>query len=238
MRLPLFYDVGMRCGGIRIPLYCYWDIKHTPHFLMTGSTGSGKTYASMLVLARISLHLPDAQATVLDFKQEDFRFADSIPRYYKGLSAIDGFHVFYRRFEERLNQQDTKRNRLIVYADEWPSMLNVMDKKEADDAKKKLATMLMLGRSLNVHVIVGAQRPDAQYFNAARDNFSAIVALGNLSTEGKDMLFHDYKSGMEPVTRCGEGYMLTDGHTLTRIQVPLIGDMPKIRRAICDLITR
>ena len=73
-----------------------------------------------------------------------------------------------------------------------------------------MATLLMLGRSFNVHILVSQQRADASYFNTARDNFSVVIGLGNLSKESISMIFQDYKEDILPDRQQGTGYMLMD----------------------------
>lgn len=90
----------------------------------------------------------------------------------------------------------------------------------------------MLGRSFNVHVLISQQRIDAVYFNATRDNINLVIALGNLSSEGKDMMFREFKDKMHPDRGQGTGYMLTNGMDFTPIVVPVISDMENLHSYI------
>ena len=113
-----------------------------------------------------------------------------------------------------------------------------LDKKKAEDEKRKLASLLMLGRSFNVHVLISQQRVDASYFNAARDNFNLVIALGNLSEEGKEMMFREFKDQMKPDRKQGTGYMLTNGTDFIPVLVPSISNMERLHHYIKQAVTR
>lgn len=75
----------------------------------------------------------------------------------------------------------------------------------------------MMGRSLGVHLIIGIQRADAEFFKSgARDQFGAVLMLGNLSKEQKQMLVPDYRDQMNAVNQRGRGYLFLDGQGICR----------------------
>lgn len=210
-----------------------WYTEKAPHIILIGSTGSGKTYFSKLLLGKIALHINDSQLYVCDFKgDEDFYFLEGCARFYRYTDCSKGLHEFYDRFQKRQKREELSKNAIFLFFDEWSSHCNNLDKKVLEEEKKKLSVLLMLGRSFNVHVIVSQQRADATYFNSARDNFNLAIGLGNLSEESKNMLFHEFKSEMLPNRNRGTGYMLTNGSNLTAIQVPKITNIKKIESTI------
>ena len=101
-----------------------------------------------------------------------------------------------------------------------------------------LAELLMLGRAYQFIPIIGIQRPDASYFNGGRDNFQACFALGNLSPEGKRMVFPD--SVREQVSDCKrrEGHLYIDGIGLTKIRIEDIADMDALDMSIREAMSR
>ena len=206
--------------------YVRWNPAKAPHIVIFGATGSGKTYATKLLLGRVEKHCPNSQFYVCDFKGDtDFSFLEGTDHFYRFLDCEKGLSDFYDRFEQRQSGKDKERSFLLLFIDEWASYILNLDKKKAEEEKKKLAMLLMLGRSFNVHVLISQQRVDASYFNAARDNFNLVIALGNLSSEGKEMMFREFKDEMKPDRKQGTGYMLTNGTNFTPIVVPAISDM-------------
>ncbi|WP_306569137.1 type IV secretory system conjugative DNA transfer family protein [Faecalispora jeddahensis] len=233
-KLPLFWDAELLRAGVRYPVV--WDYEHFPHLLVVGSTGSGKTYAVKLIIGRISKFLPGASVTVADFKADDFTFLRGCSRYYEFTDCKQGLDDFYNSFLARQQGNNLDRSFSMLVFDEWASfLLNHLDKREAEEAKRKLSTLLMLGRSFNCHILVSQQRADAQYFSTARDNFNTIIALGNISKESAAM-FGFNRDSMQPVRQLGGGYMLTNGTDLQEIQVPSIRDPAKLNRAIQTLV--
>jgi DNA segregation ATPase FtsK/SpoIIIE-like protein len=214
-------------SGAQLPVQ--WDFKRLPHCLIVGATGSGKTYASALILGRVGLHIEDSSITLCDFKNDDFKHLDGAANYYGFMKCKDGIDKFFTEFQERQEGRDESRSFKLLYFDEWTSFINCLDKKEAESYKTKLATLLMLGRSYNVHVIVSVQRADAQNFNTARDNFNIIIALGNISRESRLMLFAGIeKEEMPPVEAIGAGYALINGAELIPLQIPTINNFDKL----------
>ena len=224
--LQLGYDGSFFQSGVKAALN--WDFVHNPHMLVFGSTGTGKTYFVKLLLARIGMHLPQGVVTICDFKADDFKFLSGQKNYYSFMSCSEGFNNFFEMFKARQSGEDTCRDFRLLMFDEWASYLNMLDKKEAETAKNKLATILMLGRSFNVHVLISQQRADAEYFSKSRDNFSVVVALGNISKESKQMFFSDFKDEMQPCGQ-GEGYALFNGTTLKGLIVPTVRNSEKLQ---------
>jgi len=212
--------------------YIPWNFTKCPHILITGGTGSGKTYAVKLLLAKIGLNISDASITICDYKAEDFKSLMGCKKYYEFDDCLIGLDNFYNEFQARQKGNDSSRRFMLLCFDEYASFVNNLDKKISDDVKKKIATILMLGRSFNVHLIVSIQRADSTFFaTGARDNFSHIIALGNLSKEAKQMLFTDYKEEMQESMKQGTGYML-DHEGLKMVQVPYVSDRKKLEHYI------
>lgn len=237
--IKLFFNEAYLKYGIR--QYVTWNPDKAPHICIFGTTGSGKTVASKLLLARIAKCLPDMQLYVNDFKGDsDFSFGAQAPRFAKFMECEQNFESFYQRFMKRQSGEDTSRNMLLCYFDEWASYTLNIDKKKSEEEKKKLATLLMLGRSFNVHVILSQQRMDAVYFanGGSRDQLNVVISLSNLSAEGKEMFFREFKDQIKPDRRQGTGYMITNGTDFTPIQVPFISDMTKIDYYIKEAVCR
>ncbi|PFZ41781.1 hypothetical protein COL77_17075 [Bacillus wiedmannii] len=211
-----FYDLQNKEKKI------FLDWTKLPHALISGASGAGKTFASKYLIASLVAQIPEIALWVIDYKGDtDFEpFAD-FQNCYRYNEAKDGILNFLDRFHQRQSGADTTRTPLYLFIDEFASFLTVLNKKEAEDFKRKIAELLMLARSFNVHLIMALQRADSSYFvNGARDNFPIRLGLGRLSDESRRMLFPDMqKDDYEPLKR-GEGYLQTDSSDIVKIYVP------------------
>lgn len=236
--IKLFLNEAYLKYGIR--QYVIWNPSVAPHFVVFGATGSGKTYGTKLILARISKEVPDSQFYVADFKGDsDFSVLNNAKRFFRFTDCEHCLDEFYLHFQRRQSGEDKTRNFLLLYFGEWASYIMNVDKKRAEEDKKKLGTLLMLGRSFNIHVGISQQRVDAAYFSAgSRDQYNVVIALGNLSTEGKEMMFREYKDQMKPDRKQGTGYMITNGTDFVPIQVPYISNMDKVNYYIKEAVNR
>lgn len=231
MTINLLYDDELLLLG-RLQPIC-WSPEKAPHMVIFGSTGSGKTYCTKLILGKICKYVPNVELFLLDYKgDDDFSFLKNRQHFYRFSECKEGLESFYNKFLQRQSGEDKNRHMLILFFDEWASFLNSLDKREIEEEKKKLATLLMLGRSFRVHVIISQQRCDASYFSTARDNFNIVIGLGNLSEESKQMFFHEFKDQMKSNRTQGTGYMLTNGTNFTAVRVPTITDFNKLHNLI------
>ena len=190
-------------------------------------------------MGKIATHIPDAEIYLCDFKNIDFRNFADCPRHWAYEACDDGLTAFYESFQARLNGEDTTINRKFLVFDEWAAFVLSHDKKSTEEVKNKLSSLLMMGRGVQHHVIIGLQRADAQLFPmGGRDQFGEILALGNLSREQKLMLFPDSREDMTEVNGRGEGYLSLDGEALKRVRVPTVTDFDKLNAAIREGLTR
>lgn len=225
MILPLFLDVQSLDLGMK--KYIGWDFERFPHMILLGNTGSGKSYAARLILGRIGLKLhPNARVFVCDFKgfEGDFSFLDGCPNYFRFTDCVKGVDDFAAILEARQQGTDKARTPLFLLYDELPATLAYLAKKDGEALKDKIGRIALLGRAFGLHLILSQQRGDTAFFSTGiRDQFSVVVALGNISKESAAMFGFDLDA-MPPVYRRGAGYMLTNGTELQAIQVPTVGN--------------
>lgn len=193
------------------------------NMLVVGATGTGKSYFLKMLLAKMALHNPNASITICDFKKNSFSQFEELENFYGYTESPKGIRAVYKEFCKRLIANDDERNNQskMLLIDEYGALLSSADKREAEEIKAMVAEMLFMGRSLGIRVIIGIQRADAEFFKSgARDQFRAVLALGNISKEQKQMLFADYKDKMTDNNGLGEGYLYIDGkQCLERIKV-------------------
>ena len=211
------------------------------HALITGGSGSGKSYALLFLIGKLLQACPGISIYLCDFKNSgDFSFLEGCAHYYAGQDCYAGVMDYYREFSHaRADRALQGRTRHVLIFDEYPAfvsyhqMKDKMDKtKLANDILGAVAENLMLGRGIGFGCWIVTQRADSTLFsNGARDNFMAVCALGSLSKEQKGMVF----PGQEIPGRAfqaGEGMLLADGREITAVKYPLLEDAAGWKRHI------
>jgi DNA segregation ATPase FtsK/SpoIIIE-like protein len=229
------YDSVFLKEGVKLPVRLSFN--RTPMVAVSGQTGTGKTVLVKLVCYGVAENYPDSEVIICDFKRDDFRYLAGFPNYYSFMACTDGINRFYVKFQEQQESDNPDRKFRLLVFDEWASYLNcISDKKTLESEKMKLATLLMLGRSYNFHVMVSQQRFDSSYFATARDQFSAVIMLGNISKEAAQMFGLD--KDRPPVHGVGAGYMILHGAEQIAIQVPRIKDFKRLDESLIPLVSR
>lgn len=230
-------------GNYPVPLNL--DIKSHCHALITGASGSGKSYALLYLLGMLLKDNPQTIITFCDFKNsEDFEFLKGYPNYYSGNDCYDGIMKYYESFcNARMQGRNNIRHLLIV--DEYPAMINYFATKDKQEKTKKageilsaVAEILMLGRGICYGCWIVTQRADASLFaNGARDNFMIVLGLGRMSKEQKGMIFAG-EEVPDKVYKQGEGCLLADGHPLFEVAFPKIRNVFEWKRHIKAILIR
>lgn len=241
--MGIFYETWYQYG-IKQPYVI--DLKTHPHLLITGASGSGKSYALTFYLHQL-LHKKKTHALWLtDFKgSKDFTFLSSIDGVHYA-TTDNVYHTILKYSEVFTNAKDRNimptRNQTLVI-DEYPAFITSLlmeDKKKAEQIKSIIANILMQGRDVNsitFNLIVTAQRADASLlFNyGVRDNFHVWLALGQLSSEGKAMICDSPSELPKTIYHQGEGIIKVDGKPIEEILVPEIQNLGN--KHLCTLPT-
>lgn len=233
------YKVGI--GKLPVPLNLEVDTHCSA--LITGSSGSGKSYALLNLVGNLLQSNPQTAVTFCDFKNsEDFDFLKGYPNYYSGNDCYQGIMNYYESYSNARMQGKNKVRHLLII-DEYPAMINYLTTKDKQEKTKKagdilgaVSEILMLGRGIQYGIWIITQRADSSLFsNGARDNFMVVLGLGRMSKEQKLMLF----SGEEipnKVYRQGEGCLLADGYPLYEVAFPRISNLVDWKKHIKEIL--
>ena len=204
------------------------DFSKVPHLLIVAPSGSGKTYLLTYILAQLAKK--PIRLLLADFKGVDFIEFEDCPNYYKHTAVADALKQTFDELQQRMANPKGDYQPLYLCVDEWAGFLAFYPKKEQEDFKQKMASVLMLGRGVLVFVIMALQRADAAYITG-RDNFGNCIGLGHLSKESVRMLFVDEAEQIQPKPR-GKGYLRIDGKPMTEIVVPQMKEIERSRSII------
>ena len=232
------YNMGIFTEtGLKIPIQL--DLSDHCNLLLTGCSGSGKSYALLYLLGSVLKSNEDIEIFFCDFKNSyDFSFLEDYPHYYSGDNCYDGITEYYRVFCSARQQREFTKKHLLI-CDEYPALVNYLqgqDKlnktKYASEVLSAISELLCLGRGIQFYTWIVTQRADNSLFaNGARDNFMLVIGLGRLSTEQKGMLFSGEELP-ERIYKKGEGILLADGYPLREVKFPFIRNIDDWKKHI------
>ncbi|HEM3634286.1 TPA: cell division protein FtsK [Streptococcus suis] len=201
----------------------FWDIpvERVPHALLVGSSGSGKTYATKLFLARFAYTYSKAAFLIGDYKADsDFSFLNGCKGFKRFEEVSELLSLGLRILENRQKGIDKSQEFVVICFDEFNAWQNSLDKKVREQAVKDYTRLIQLGRSFRIFVIISQQDAHKSSLGLSRDSIGTVIALGRLSKETVSMLFSDEKEDIMRNNSRGTGYMKVDGQNSRHILVP------------------
>lgn len=226
LTLKVGVDQTALSQGLKIPVKI--DFHSVPHLLIAAPSGSGKTYLLTYILAQLAKK--PGRVLLADFKGVDFIELNGCTNYYRHDEVGKALDVAYDTLQGRMHTPSPDNEPLFFVVDEWAGFLSMYPKKEQDEYKQRMSSLLMLGRGAGVFVIMALQRADANYITG-RDNFGNALGLGRLSSESVRMMFPDDAASIQPKGR-GHGYLRTDGKPLREMVVPQLRDIAGAKKMI------
>lgn len=205
-----------------------WNIVKTPHMLVVGGTGGGKTYF-LLTLITAFLKMK-AELVVLDPKAADLADLESVlPNVaYKpaGIEkqlrlAYEGMLKRYDYIKSLPNYETGKEYHyyglkpVVIIMDEFVAFIDSLKKEQKEKASRYITQIVLMGRQAGYFIVLATQRPDAQYLSGnIRDQLGARITLGSMSVDGYRMAFGNVDKLFKPLTdSVGTGYIFLNGFT-------------------------
>lgn len=239
--MALGFNTELLRFGIRETVYL--DLSREAHASLIGATGSGKTHSLLILLHALSFR-KEIQIFIADFKGIDFPELQGCFRYYQYMRVGEALSTVYSHLQRRMQQVRTTKLQplrpIVLVIDEWAAYISCLEKSEAEQRKKQLSAILMLGRGAFVYLVLSLQRGDAYYFDKSRDNIGHVLMLGSgLSKESLRMWCDsDEVSKIMPQNLGrGKGYLKT-GTALVPVTIPKIRNREKVFSDIRKSLSR
>lgn len=221
-----------------------YKLSKTPHSLIVGGTGSGKSF---FILGKIVSYLsltPQAELYIIDPKKADLsllRFIEGMEnrvvtepnQIAKMLREVVG--IMEDRYKTYFNDIsafgkdyiDFGLPPVIVVFDEFSAFLHSVDKKLSKEVLDYIFTIVMKGRQAGIQVEILMQRPSADDLPTnIRAQIGFKAGLGAMDKIGYNMIFDINDIEYKTVTEKGGGYIQIDGiHT-----APVYFETPYIKK--------
>lgn len=233
------------------------DLCKTPHLLISGTTGSGKSVLVNSILTSLLMNYApsELELILIDVKQVEFSIYRGIPHLLCDTitdlkdtkvvlqDCIDNINKRYeilknnncRNIQEynRINN-DKMKYRLIVI-DELAELFMLENKSRFradlegyDRIESQLCRIAQIGRACGVHLILATQRPSTDVITGLlKSNIPSRIALSVSSSVDSKVILDCV--GAEKLTGKGDMFLrLIGARDLTRLQSAFIGDKEQI----------
>ena len=211
-----------------------WNPLVDPHTLVGGKTGAGKTVFLRALVKQASRR--GWASVIVDFKGGSFSDLVDWPNVhivssdpYDSIATIHRMYALmeHRNAAGRWDQKVWEHNvPFLIIIDEFTQLTEVIRRvwnaMKPKGAPKDPPTITELGelarlcRTARMHLVVGMQRPDADFLNTeVRDNFGNKVSVGPISRIAADMIFENSYTGRYVPRIKGRG-MATGTHSEPR----------------------
>jgi S-DNA-T family DNA segregation ATPase FtsK/SpoIIIE len=246
-RLPAPEDVSARSKlMLGIDLYGqvqFADLSQTPHILVAGTTGSGKTeWLRSAIAALLASNTPETLRLVLidpkrnafgDLKGSPFLLdQDALvyPPEHSVVELLDRLIVEmedrYRLFEmhqasdllEYTTRWDPRKPRIVCFCDEYADLVAVRgERKQVEERIRRLGAK---ARAAGIHLIIATQYPRADIVDGAlKANLPGRVCLRVTSHTQSNVMLN--MSGAERLLGKGDLFWMDIGEPV-RLQAPLL----------------
>ena len=232
-----------------------WDYRKYSHAIITGMTGSGKSYYLGTLLEQLN-DISDSTIIIVDPKISDAaRWAKDkedveliIPDLVNNNGISNAFlrtinaklsdieKVMYERQAEMFeNTADTSKsypNRpIFLFIDELASLsAKDISKPLVNEFWAHLSRICLLGREANINLIVSLQKPLNTYIDTAlREQFSLKMTLGPSTLSTLKLLFDDLDSMpfVPNLNEKGVGIVSIGGSNIQPVETPTIINEPR-----------
>lgn len=210
------------------------DLNEYSHFLVSGTTGSGKSYLSQQILIQALIKKFDVY--VLDYKRSYQIFKNYTHFSTNPIDILNTLKQLEQIMIDRMNKMEEFLEKdpnaiavnygiqpIVIIIEEYIGLMSALDSKSQKEIERIIKSISVLARSVNMHLFMVMQSASTENVNPSiRHNLSKIL-LGNaqsniiISTFGNGTEIPKLNTKLEK----GEGYIQL-GEMITRLKVPTL----------------
>ncbi|TFE67123.1 DNA translocase FtsK [Methylacidiphilum caldifontis] len=239
----LFFPIGKTIEVEDQWIFGDFTSSQTPHLLIGGTTGSGKSQFLKTMIATLLLRSPEVRIAVADFKGTDlvFRRSTHVPiKFMNDQQQVldflqlmvqemeNRYHTFKKEGIEDLTKRFKKGKKDIPYQliifDEYAEMLYRAKKQQREQLEKNILRLVQMGRAAGIHLVISTQDPKKEIVSTLiKCNLPAKICF-KVSSISASVVILDQKGAEKLV---GTGDLLTNinpnaTNELIRAQSPFI----------------
>lgn len=245
---PECYTLMEYVGKIKTtgPHQLYLDKKHTidindyPHLLISGSSGSGKTYlANELIVQSI---VKRWRVVILDMKRSYGLYKDFVDYHYEIEDILETLKSVESEMGERMKVLQSRLDKnpralatdvgyepMIVILEEFIALQAALDKKEREELERIVRSISVLARQSCIHLIIVMQSAGTENIQATtRSNLTKIL----LGSAQSNILTATFGTGVDIPNRhvkLEKGAGLIQLDRISVMRVPRIDDIDTFR---------
>lgn len=224
--VPTRQKKSVRVGvGVGHDGYVYLDFKKTPHLLVAGATGYGKSIFTKNLILQIISNYPNVELELFDFKAgielKDFKHLKQTKCFIaKSHLAANELQRIYNEIEERFDlitnadcrdvyeYNDISENKLstkFVVLEEFTILI---------DMQKEISTVLVkslaISRAVGIHFLVTSQRFDSKIIDSKiKANIDGRVCFRTADAVNSRLILDT--TGAEQINRVGRAILSSCG---------------------------
>jgi len=222
----------------------YFDKKHIvnindhPHFLISGASGSGKSYlANEIVIQAI---IKEWQVVICDLKRSygiykaytDYSY--EIDDIIEKLQSVEAeMNLRMQKLQPELDKNpralavDIGYKPMLVVIEEYISLISSLDKKQKEEVERCVKNISVLARQSNIHLMIVMQSAGTENINSTTRSNLTKVLLGNAQS---NIITATFGTGVDiPNTKMNKGEGLIQLDRITMLRVPMISDIENFK---------
>ena len=166
------------------------DVRDFPHFLISGSSGSGKSYlANELVIQAIA---KEWEITICDIKRSYGLYKAYTDYVYEIDDIVNKLQQIESEMHQRLQAMQSELDNnpralavdigykpMLVVVEEYISLLSSLDKKQREEVERIVKNLSVLARQVDIHLMIVMQSAGTENIQSTTRSNLTKVLLGN-----------------------------------------------------------
>lgn len=191
-----------------------FTLTETPHVLVAGATGSGKTnlLRTMIMSLARSTDPRDVDVYIVDLKDDgDFEYMKRLAHVSAVIGDMDEAITLIRRIYAHLQSNDERKQRVLLIIDEFADFI-LAGGRAGKEASSMLSSMAQKGRTRKVNLWLATQKPSAKTMDTfTRANITTRL-VGMVTDADEARIAFGYKqSGAERLPGTGAFLVRSNG---------------------------